>query len=200
MLFITVHPESVARSVVNSIDLLIAVGEAPAKVFEGFCGIAGCAAPAVDAGALPAGEAFVWRPLESAPSQRVKTAAPTSERRRHLRKYAEGNLGPDKSFHFRGPAGKLNLKAQNLSVFLQLADGVDDDTWTYHLGRGEYSTWFRDAIKDNVVADLIASIETTAGLPATESRRAVREAIESHYTLTADRASGIVAPTDRAKN
>jgi hypothetical protein len=34
-----------------------------------------------------------------------------SERLRHLRKYAEGNLGPQ-SFFFRGPGAKMNLRAQ----------------------------------------------------------------------------------------
>jgi uncharacterized protein (DUF2384 family) len=37
-----------------------------------------------------------------------------TQHRRHLRKYAEGDLGPERSFYFRGRDGKLNLKAQNL--------------------------------------------------------------------------------------
>ena len=56
---------------------------------------------------------------------KVRSEPPKSERSRHGRKYAEGNLGPDRSFRFRGPEGKLDLKAQNLTIFLQMADGVD---------------------------------------------------------------------------
>ena len=52
---------------------------------------------------------------------------------RHTRKYAEGELGEDKSFYFRGPDNALNLRAQNLTIFLQMADGVDDQTWRHHL-------------------------------------------------------------------
>ncbi len=59
-----------------------------------------------------------------------------AERRRHQRKYAEGDLGPERSFYFRGADGKLNLQAQNLLIFMQIADGVDDETWMYHLKRG----------------------------------------------------------------
>jgi hypothetical protein len=51
----------------------------------------------------------------------------------------------DKSFYFRGPAGNLNLRAQNLVLFNQMAEGVDDETWLYHLRRGDHSRWFREA-------------------------------------------------------
>ena len=69
--------------------------------------------------AAPSGEPFVSAAIP-----------PRAERRRHLRKYAEGDLGADQSFYFRGPDGQANLRAQNLQLFLQLADGVDDETWT----------------------------------------------------------------------
>ena len=60
----------------------------------------------------------------------------------------EGSLGEDRSFYFRGPEGKLKLRAHNLIVFTDLADGVDDETWLYHWKRGEVSEWVRTSIKD----------------------------------------------------
>jgi hypothetical protein len=33
-----------------------------------------------------------------------------------VRKYAAGDLGPEGSFHFRGPEGRLNLGAQNRAL------------------------------------------------------------------------------------
>jgi len=44
---------------------------------------------------------------------------------------AEGKLGDDKAFFFRGPEGKLRLRATNLIMFLEMADGVDDATWDW---------------------------------------------------------------------
>ena len=67
-------------------------------------------------------------------------------------------------------------------MFLQLADGIDDDTWRYHLNRGDYSTWVREAIKDGELADEIADIEATPDAPADASRAAVAEAIGRRYT------------------
>jgi hypothetical protein len=36
-----------------------------------------------------------------------------------------------RSFFFRGRDGRMNLRAQNLIIFLQIAEGIDDDTWLF---------------------------------------------------------------------
>ncbi len=106
-----------------------------------------------------------------------------TERRRHFRKYAEGDLGKDRSFYFLGPQGKLKLQAQNLVTFMQLAEGVDDETWEYHLKNGDYSRWFRNAIKDEDLAAAAEQVERENRVPPAESRKIIREAIEQKYTL-----------------
>ena len=120
--------------------------------------------------------------VESRDPVRFRTIAPRAERRRHLRKYAEGELGEDKSFYFRGRERKLNLRAQNLQLFLQLADGVDDETWSYHLREGHYSRWFREAIKDEALAAEVERIERAPELSPKESRARLRERVEERYT------------------
>jgi hydroxymethylpyrimidine pyrophosphatase-like HAD family hydrolase len=114
-----------------------------------------------------------------------KRAVPETERRRHVRKYATGELGPDKSFYFRGPEKKLNLRAYNLELFLQMGDGVDEATWLHHLRAGDVSQWFRDAIRDPELADEAAAVEQDTALPAAESRQRIRQAIEARYTAAA---------------
>jgi hypothetical protein len=91
-------------------------------------------------------------------------------------------MGEDKSFYFRGPEGKLNLRAKNLEVFLQLADGVDDETWSHHLRQGHYSQWFREVIKDDALAAEVERIERAPDLSARESRALLRERVEERYT------------------
>src|SRR5207253_10359260 len=81
--------------------------------------------------------------------------------------------------------GKLNLRAQNLILFLQIADGVDDETWTYHLRQGDYSRWLRERIKDDVIAAEAGAIEANKDLSPRESRAEFRALIERHYTLPA---------------
>jgi hypothetical protein len=111
-----------------------------------------------------------------------------TERKRHLRKYSEGSLGEDRSFYFRGPEGKLNLRAHNLIVFMDLADGVDEDTWLYHWRRGEVSQWLRTCIKDEPLAEKIETVEKDQRDDPASSRQRVRQLIEEIYTLPAEAA------------
>lgn len=115
----------------------------------------------------------------------VSTIRPRHERQGHSRKYAEGELGEDKSFYFRGPDGALNLRAQNLAFFLQIAVGIDDRTWLHHLRAGDYSQGLRDKIKDDELADEVARTEGDEALTPLESRRRIKEAIERRYTSPA---------------
>ena len=188
-LYVTVHPESVAPSVLASINLFLAIGEHPRATLRAFCDAAKLKMPhAAAPEKLPHGEALVWRVGERT-AELVKTERATAERTRHSRKYIEGNLGPH-SFYFRGPEEKLNLKASNLLLFVQIADGVDDDTWLHHLRRGDYARWFRDEVKDPDLADAVERLD--ASLPAAESRAQIRTEVEKRYTLPADKPSGIV--------
>jgi HAD superfamily hydrolase (TIGR01484 family) len=97
----------------------------------------------------------------------------------------EGQLGPDRSFYFRGPRGQLNLRAQNLILFNQIADGVDNETWLHHLRRGDYSRWFREGIKDPALAAEAETVERDRSLSARESRERIRSLIETRYGLPA---------------
>jgi hydroxymethylpyrimidine pyrophosphatase-like HAD family hydrolase len=186
-LFITVHPDEMSPTALAGVDTVLAVGKSPEDTIGKFQSALAEASPKLSPVTLQAGEVFVWSRSEKT-GQRVKLVLSHSERRRHARKYAEGELPLDRSFYFRGPRGKLNLRAQNLILFMQLADGVDDETWMYHLRRGDYSQWFRDAIKDEDLARRAAEIERRVDLSPAENRNLLRRAIEQSYTLPASSA------------
>lgn len=182
MMMITVQPDHIAPSVLSIVDTLIAIGESPERTIRVFCEAVGQPPPPLAPVALSTGEALVWSRQTDVEPVWMRSLPPRGERRRHHRKYAEGELAPDMSFYFRGPEGKLNLRAHNLMIFLELAEGVDDDTWLYHLRRGEYPHWFREVIKDEELAAEAARIEEIADIAADESRQMIRAAIEKRYT------------------
>jgi hypothetical protein len=128
---------------------------------------------------------LVWFRRTDQGPVRIKPTQASEEHQRHRRKYAEGDLGEDISFYFRGPEGKLNLRAQNLTLFGQIAQGVDDETWLFHLRQGDYSHWFRQVIKDPDLAAVAEEVEKDETLSADESRSRIVEAIEQRYTLPA---------------
>src|SRR5207237_7909044 len=87
---------------------------------------AGGTAPTLSGGPLAQGEiAIAWLGPEPR-AWRFRLAKRRVQHRRHVRKYTEGELPPDRSFYFRGPAGALNLRAAKSVRFVQLAHGRDE--------------------------------------------------------------------------
>jgi hydroxymethylpyrimidine pyrophosphatase-like HAD family hydrolase len=190
-LYVTVHPGSVAETVVDTINTLLVVGDQPDRTLEEFCRVAGHKRPRhAPRGRLAPGTLLYWR-TNTKQTLVVESEKARSERVRHSRKYVEGHLGPF-SFVFRGPEGKLKLKAHNLVMFTLLAEGVDDDTWQHHLRAGEYSRWFRQNVKDPELADATEAVERNSNLDPQASRAAIKHEILKRYTLPADEPSGIV--------
>jgi hydroxymethylpyrimidine pyrophosphatase-like HAD family hydrolase len=184
MMFVTVHPDRLAAQVLDSIDIAVALGHEPAATLRPVETQSRRLASVSDR-ELGVGEALLWRRAARGQVERLLTAVPRAERQRHRRKYAEGELPPERSFYFRGPDGKLNLRAQNLIMFRQIAEGVDDETWLHHLRKGDYSEWMETAIKDPSLAEIVHQVEAMPELSAHDSRKRVANAIEERYTLPA---------------
>jgi hydroxymethylpyrimidine pyrophosphatase-like HAD family hydrolase len=186
IVLVTVHPDHVARAVLDLVDTLIVVGRDAQETLDAFArGRQGDPAAKIQLPPHSFDPKLTWFIRLGAAPLRFRSAEPTADRRRHQRKYAAGELGEDKSFYFRGSDGRLNLRAQNLELFLQMADGVDDDTWRYHLREQDVSKWFRDSIKDDALAKEAADIEANKRLSPSESRARIRAAIEGRYTAPA---------------
>jgi HAD superfamily hydrolase (TIGR01484 family) len=183
--YVTVHADQVHRTALNTVSTVIAVGGNPDRTIASFCHATGGTCPPSTNAKLDSGEVLLWNADAATAPQRVRLTTPKTERRRHIRKYAEGELPPDRSFYFKGPEGKLNLRAQNLMLFLQLVDGVDDPTWLFHLQQADYSRWFRERIKDDELAREAEEIEQKPNLSAADGRAAIRSAVERRYTLPA---------------
>ena len=184
VIMVTVHPDLLPAEVLARVDVMVAVGREAAQTLARFLKAAQLPpAPSPDEASPEAGQALVWLRGQPGPARKVVLPSSRAEHRRHIRKYAQGELPEDRSFYFRGPDERLNLRAQNLFVFLQIADGVDDETWLHHLRRGDYSRWMDSAIKDEELGAAVREIE---GLPSPDparTRQRVREAIERRYTL-----------------
>jgi len=168
VLMVTVHPQQVSAAMLEAVDTTLAVGKTPERMLQPFGRV-----PPVE---LEDGEVLAWSNGQAEPLRLVQGKAQV----RHRRKYAAGDLGGE-AFVFRGPQGKLKLRAPNLGIFLLMAEGVDDETWMHHLEQRDYSKWFRTAIKDDGLAADAEQIEGGGGL---ESRRRIRDAIEKRYALS----------------
>lgn len=184
LVFVTVHADQLAPAALEKVKLVMAVGEAQDQTIATFARQAKLPVPKLPAGGGTPQTMTVWN-VDAPEARELPRPVPKGERRRHIRKYAEGQLGEDKSFYFRGPDERLNLRAQNLSMFMQLAVGVDDATWLHHLRQGDYSRWFREAIKDQELAHEVAEAESAFGSDPSASRTRIFAEIERRYTAPA---------------
>lgn len=183
LLLLAEDPRLVAPATLREIDVVLAVGDRPDRLLKATAGAMGAPLRDVNPARLASDEAWVWDRRSGPAAAIIRVARAKVERTREHRIAVDGELAPGASFYFRGPDQKLNLRAQNLVTFLQLAAGVDDDTWHYHLRQGDYSSWLRHAVGDETLGDEVAKIEGQQELLPGESLQAVRSLIETRYGL-----------------
>jgi hypothetical protein len=184
LVLITVHPDHVSPAVLRHVNIVAAIGKSPRNMIQAFAQAVGASAPDGDYSDLSSGRALLWF-RDSNQVQRIEYTLPAGEHSRHKRKYAQGEIEPDRSFYFTGPRGQFKLRAQNLMLFLQLAEGLDDETWMHHLKAGDYSKWFRENIKDEDLAREAEAIEKNDKLDGSGSRREMKRLVEDRYTAPA---------------
>jgi hydroxymethylpyrimidine pyrophosphatase-like HAD family hydrolase len=182
LLLITVDLSSVRPTSIENLSGVIAVGDSPGETIREFSEATGRRSPLNVNLVAKSGNVFLWLADKGGDPIEVRVQAAEAEKRRHKRKYAEGRLPADSSFFFKGPEGKMNLRAHNLMMFNQIAEGVDDETWLFHLRQHDYSKWMREAIKDDVLAAEVERIENSRASLASESRKEIIEAVNRRYT------------------
>lgn len=187
-ILITVHPDSISTDALRLLTAIIAVGPKAKNVIKTFCHETGIEAPKNIP--LPKEDRVLfWRLNTSKKPIPVKAIKPRQSLKRHSRKYAEGHLDEAGSFYFRGPDKAMNLRAHNLMVFVQIAEGIDDRTWEHHLRASDYSRWFRRQIRDKELAREATEAEEDETLSALESRKQILDAVRRRYTAPATAAS-----------
>lgn len=183
---VTLDAEMLSRDALARITHLLVVGADAGRHVRRFARARGLEPPALGDGLdhLLEGEALLVtvRGDRLSRPRRFYVAPQRTEHRRHVRKYAGGDLGPHYSFYFRGPLAALNLRAFNVTMFVEMARGVDEATWQFHLERGDISAWFRKHVKDPELASQIEAVEAkSAKLTPERSRSLVLDLIEPQH-------------------
>jgi hydroxymethylpyrimidine pyrophosphatase-like HAD family hydrolase len=180
VMFITAFLEKLHPDVLRTATAVLALSEDPARLFRVYGDLVGESPSEVP---LPSDgqthQAALWRRGDSIPVW-IKRRDPKGDHLRHQQTYLEGEMDEDTRFYFRGPKNELNLGAQNLRMFLEMGKGVDDETWLYHLKRGDYANWFRDVVHDEEMAALAARLQKNGAEPE-ESRHQLAEFIAQKY-------------------
>jgi hypothetical protein len=181
-ILVTVHPDHLAPEVLAPIDVVFAIGPSPEETLTRFAGAAAQNLAWPQGLGYAPGSLVAWFVSDGQVPFSMQVQPTRAERIRHHRKYVEGDMR-HRSFYFRGPDSGHNLKAQNLLVFSQIAEGISEPTWMFHLHRNDYSRWFRDSVRDSYLADQAERIERRMDLTSSETRLLILELIRARYTL-----------------
>jgi hydroxymethylpyrimidine pyrophosphatase-like HAD family hydrolase len=175
---ISTSPHALDPAILSKVGMLITLGENPGYPFMQFCQLLGLAVPE-GIPALRENELCVWDRDSTRPPYKARPHLPSQLLQRHKKKYAQGDMG-DNSFVFTGREKKLHLKANNLMLFMHIAEGIDLDTWLFHLHRKDFTNWFRHTVHDEELACEAEEEENTKD-PET-SRQHILQCIAQKYT------------------
>ena len=91
----------------------------------------------------------------------------------------------DSSLKFNFYSGLDNptgLSAASVKEFLEIALEVDPAVLEFHIYRGDFEKWFRDAIKDEKFSQELSTIKMTE-LKGEELKKSIAKAIDIRYGL-----------------
>ncbi|HEY4064996.1 MAG TPA: HAD-IIB family hydrolase [Puia sp.] len=182
-ILISTSPHTLSPATLSKVGMVLTIGENPSYPIEQFCQVLGIPVPP-GIPALGENEICVWdRDAEPGNTGGVPYTAhynmPQQLQQRHKKKYAQGDMA-NNSFIFTGRENQLHLVANNLMLFLHIAEGIDADTWLFHLGRKDFSTWLRCSVHDEELAKVAEEAEKTHD--ATASKKQLLDAIGKKYT------------------
>lgn len=181
IIFITAYHDQISMAVLEHVDWIFSIAEKPEKAIRECCELINEPVPKFH----PPEDrrphrALAWRRGDDRPMW-FSRLAPRVDGQRHQHSYYEGDMDEDLQFVFRGPDKKLSLSAANLKEFIKTAEGIDDETWLHHLHHHDYSSWFREIIKDEKLASEIEDIERTQDLSAERSRELIVSHIHDRF-------------------
>jgi hydroxymethylpyrimidine pyrophosphatase-like HAD family hydrolase len=181
VMFITAFIDRLHPDVLHSLTGFLALSDNPENLIHSYCDLIGktpCQLPPPSDGQQH--QAAFWWCDKDGPFW-LKRIEPKGEHLRHQSTYLEGEMDEDLRFYFRGPKNELNLGAQNLRMFLEMGKGVDDETWLYHLKRGDYSNWFRDVIHDDELAAVATRLQKNGDATTEKTRHELANFIAQKY-------------------
>ena len=182
-IYVTVHPDQMSTEALAGVDTVLAIGDAAEEVITASARRSASIRPRRRS-ALPGGARCC---SGTAPRARRAWCSPT------------GPASSSSGTRANMPRASSARTKASTSVARRRAEptrpepiGVPADgrgrrrrTWLHHLKRGDYSRWFREAIKDDDLAEEAEQAERADAESASVSRAIIREAVTSRYTAPA---------------
>ncbi len=175
--FVSYRPDRMSPAVLQSLHHCLFTRVTDPQAAAGIrehCGMCGIQAANIES--IPMGSALVC----DGQIVRMRPAIRRVPHIRHLYKYLDVPLPPEKRFRFRNAHGAIGQEAASLYEFLHLIPTLPIDSLEYHDCREDFVRWADGALGD---ASLAARLRKVADRQhqGEELRRALHQTVSTHY-------------------
>jgi HAD superfamily hydrolase (TIGR01484 family) len=170
--------DQVCPALLEGVDVLVTLGSTARELAEQFAKRMQRRSP--EFAERPGLEhACLWNLHEGEEVFLLDQVQPNQKHHRHSGKYVAGDVGAWHSFHFP----TLGQSASNLTEFLSSSTQLADLALREHMNAGDFSNWFRNVIRDDVLANRTRLIETNRTLAPKNALKQITRLVQSRYHL-----------------
>jgi HAD superfamily hydrolase (TIGR01484 family) len=171
--------DQVCPALLDGVDVLMTLGSTARVMIEQFANLRQRRCPEFPERFAGLEYACLWNLHDDQNVVLLDQVRPDQKHHRHSGKYVAGDVGAWHAFHFPG----LGQSASNLTDFLSLAERLEASALRRHMSAGDFSNWFREVIRDDVLANKTHLIESTSTLAPGKALKQIADLVQSRYHL-----------------
>ncbi|MEO6418898.1 MAG: HAD hydrolase family protein [Polyangiaceae bacterium] len=181
---VTFHPTELCQKALRSADVLFLLPESEETTRDLLTYADWIGGPKVEhlmtrLGEMRRGQALLITPARQDDAQVVTLNARMSPHVRHWHKYVHGYFAPRNHFQFRTPEGPTGRYAANVEDFHRELRLASDDALRHHAGRGDFSRWIAEVVRDSELSWEVRMFEAEGDLEV--MRDSLVRVIERRY-------------------
>lgn len=178
-IIVAVDFDQVCPAVLEGVNVLVTLGSTARELVEQFAKRIQRRCPDFPERSPGPEYACLWDLRNDKEVALLNQLRPTQKHHRHSGKYVAGDVGAWHAFRF----STLCQSASNLTEFLSLSTRLEDTALRGYMNAGDFSKWFREIIRDDVLANKTHQVETDATLAPKEALKQISHLVHSRYHL-----------------
>jgi len=171
--------DQVCPSLLDAVDVLVTLGSTARELVPRYAQHTQRRCPEFPARSSAPDYFCLWDVRHGGDVVLMAQQQPEQKHHRHSGKYAVGDVGAWHAFYFPS----LDQRASNLAEFLSSLARLDDPAFRQHREAGDFSNWFREVIRDDVLANETRLLENDASVPLRDAQEQIAHLVQSRYHL-----------------
>jgi len=171
--------DQVCPALLDGVDVLVTLGSTARELVEQFAKRIQRRCPEFPERSPGPEYACLWDLRKDKEVAMLNQLRPAQKHHRHSGKYVAGDVGAWHAFHF----STLGQSASNLTEFLSLSTRLEDGALCDYMNAGDFSKWFREVIRDDVLANKTHLVEIDPRLAPQDALEQITRLVQSRYHI-----------------